>query len=96
MSDLISRKAVIKAIQNYFIGKIENHVNEVDVVDCNAEICHEVIDNIPTAYNVDDVVEKIREQDGVCTGCKRQYECNECSIGERIEIIKRGGKDEIN
>lgn len=66
MSDLISREAVKKAIQQYFIAKIENHVYEIDVVDCNAEICHEVIDNIPTAYDVDKVVEQLAKRFDYC------------------------------
>ena len=88
MNDLISREQTKKAIQNYFIGLNEKGIYEVDVVDCNAELYHEVISELPTAYDVDKVVQQLREQDGVCTGCKRQDECNECSIGERIEIIK--------
>ena len=54
----------------------------------------EDFDAQPTAYDLDKVVERIREQDGVCTGCRRKDECNECSIGERIEIVKGGGVNE--
>ena len=90
MSDLISRQALKENI-----GPIALLIAYRDDKGKIKRI-KDVIDNQPTAYDVDKVVEKIREQDGVCTGCKRQYECNECSIGERIEIIKRGGKDETN
>ena len=54
----------------------------------------EDFDAQPTAYDLDKVVERIREQDGVCMGCRRKDECNECSIGERIEIVKGGGVNE--
>lgn len=47
----------------------------------------------PTAYDIDKVIEQIKEQDGVCISCRHTDECNECSIGERIKIIKRGGLD---
>lgn len=52
------------------------------------------LENIPTVYDVDKVVEQLREQDGVCTGCRHKDECNECSVGERIDIVKGGGLNE--
>lgn len=61
MNDLISRKAVKRMIQDYFIELIKQEVNEVDVVDCNADL-QKSLDNVPTAYNVDKVVEKINEK----------------------------------
>ena len=90
MSDLISRQALLKVFEEQK-RKSDKFYEQIFF-----DAVMAIIENQPTAYDVDKVVEKIREQDGVCTGCKRQDECNECSIGERIEIIKRGGKDEIN
>ncbi len=84
MGNLISRKALLaKVVEANPMGGM-----------IGGKFIEDLIKTEPTAYDVDKVVEKIREQDGVCTGCKRQDECNECSIGERIEIIKRGGLDE--
>ena len=50
--------------------------------------------DLPTAYDVEKVIEQIKEQDGICTGCRHTDECNECSIGEKITIVKGGGIDE--
>lgn len=51
----------------------------------------ELIRKEPVAYDIDKVVQQIKEQDGVCIGCKCPDECNECAIGERINIVKSGG-----
>lgn len=84
MSDLISREAVKKAIRNYFIGKTENHIYEVDAVDCNAEICNEVLDSIPTAYDVDGVLEQLDDA------------YNNGILGDYHNIVKGAVKDELH
>lgn len=50
-------------------------------------LCH-----TPTAYNVEKVVEQLREQDGTCTGCNRRPdECAWCSVKDRLDIVRKGG-----
>lgn len=78
MGDLISRS---KLIEHFTVdGFIPDFIEEAIRVQ-------------PTAYDVDAVVEQLREQDGVCTGCRHQDECNECSVGERLDIVRKGGKE---
>ena len=104
MSDLISRKAVITTIHNYFHGLIDKGMHEIDVVDCNAELCKEV-DNIEVAYNMDKVVEQLQQMKTryflaiANTGNEtldKIYEDVGNSIDKAIEIVKGAVKDESN
>ena len=96
MNNLISREQTKKAIQNYFIGLNEKGIYEVDVVDCNAELCNEVISEIPNAYNVDGVVEELKRMSGIrFDGRNESYELNWCISTDRaVEIVKGAVKDE--
>lgn len=53
MSDLISRKAVITAIHNYFKDLIDRGVYSVEAVDCSAILSKYIIGDIPTAYDAE-------------------------------------------
>lgn len=104
MGDLISRTAAKKSINDYFVSLIEKGINEIDVVDCNAELCDEVIDRIETAYDVDKVVEKLevvrenRQYDAersLHNGnefMEYGYNCEISGIDKAIYIIKGGGQ----
>jgi len=70
MSDLISRKAVEKIIKEFFktkvdeIPKRENFNKLCDLCDLYLELnadLHKVIEDIPVAYDVDKVVEQLKE-----------------------------------
>lgn len=69
MSRLIDADKLKKEIENYFIDKITKHKYNVDCVDCNAELQEILasqemcdIDEQPTAYDVDKVVEQLEEE----------------------------------
>lgn len=52
------------------------------------------VDGMETSYDVDKVVKQLKNSYDACDYCKRKDECNECQIGEVIEIVKGGGRDE--
>lgn len=50
----------------------------------------DIIKRQPTAYDIDKVVEELKEaDDGYCWYCG-----NSISLGEAIKIVKAGGRDE--
>lgn len=52
----------------------------------------EFIDNLPTAYNVEKVVEQLEDMIQPCYECKE--DCNEkCVIEKAIDIVRNGGKE---
>ena len=93
MSDLISRKAVITTIHNYFRGLIDKGMREIDVVDCNAELCKEV-DNIEVAYNMDKVVEQLGECERYVYDAVSDEDSYVIDTEKAIEIVKGAVKDE--
>jgi hypothetical protein len=82
MSDLVSRKALNEIINNYDDGTINIY-----------ELLEQIRD-IPIVFDVDKVVKQLKNSYDACDYCKRKDECNECQIGEVIEIVKGGGRDE--
>lgn len=51
-----------------------------------------IVEKQPTAYDVDKVIQQLREQDGTCTGCNHSPdECAWCSVNERLDIVRKGG-----
>lgn len=84
MSDLISRKVVLDEIHKYFRERIDHGIYEVDVVDCSAHISKR-IDKLPTAFDVDKVVERLEaDTEHTFHGCiNKQY---------AISIVKGGGQ----
>lgn len=51
------------------------------------------IDSIPTAYDVDKVVERLRKEisDCMCDECDRHTDCDTCRAEKAVEIVKSGG-----
>ncbi len=51
------------------------------------------LDVIPTAYDVDKVVERLREEisDCMCDECDRHTDCDTCRAEKAVEIVKSGG-----
>lgn len=95
MSDLIKRSDVEKAIEEYFKMIIDNTDDDVDcALDYSKNLC-DTIKKIPTAYDADKVVEKMK-----CTA--DHYECEEqgredvymVDLDLAILIVKDGGMDE--
>lgn len=102
MDDLISKKEVECMIHDYFKDLIEKHITKMDIVDCNADL-QKRLDNIPTAYNPDKVVEKINDKiqnldnkskicmdiGDFCTSDRLSDHM--CAYIDCREIVKRGG-----
>lgn len=95
MGDLISRSAVIEAI-NKVVEEYEGKELIPSIFSANA-----VILNQPTAYDVDRVVEQLIElhREGYCPdedgdACILNKACGECYEDRLIEIVKAGGKSE--
>lgn len=82
MSDLISRRALLEDMRN----TITESSDTLDWIN--------LINKQPIAYDVDKVVKQLKNSYDACDYCKRKDECNECQIGEVIEIVKGGGRDE--
>ena len=86
MDDLIRRSDVIEEVYKR-IGA------DLDIDD--VEYFEKIINSVPTAYNVDKVVEQV---EGVYEYCST-HNCNDCNYSKRdecrddviIELIKAGG-----
>ena len=88
--ELISRKAVLTTIHNYFRGLIDKGMREINVVDCNTELCKEV-DNIEVAYDVDKVVEQLEECERYVYDAVSDEDNYVIDAEKAIEIVKGGG-----
>lgn len=100
MNDLISRKAVLETLRNYFASMIDKRKYNIDTVDCNADL-QKIVTNIDTAYDMDKVVERLELENKRLKTLK-----NNCiALGDHEVIgiesrayrfaidIVRGGKD---
>ena len=95
MSDLISKSVLIKVLKDRATNEaIMGYITAYDVT-------NSIIDEVeeqPTAYDIDKVVEELEEKDsdcedfGTCNYCQR-YWCPRILIyrGDAIEIVKKGG-----
>ena len=116
MSDLISRSMykskLIKALDvldKDYREAILNEDNDLILAIQNQQsaymIALRLLDNEPTAYSVDKVVDELEEI--ICPkrlyfcrvskgGCNKSDDvgCIDCAIQKAIEIVKRGGKNE--
>ena len=87
MSDLISRSKVISVLE-----KLEEHslTGKMDI--SNAIY---LLNNQPTAYSVEKVVEKLEEirAKDTCNKekCDTKELCRICVVDDAIEIVKQGG-----
>ena len=92
---LIDVEDFSKAMKDYFTDMIINRKYNVDCVDCNADLQH-LLDEQPTAYDVDKVVEKLESfaklAEDRWTSCtsKHAYQEHKCWV-KAIEIVKQGG-----
>ena len=83
MGDLISRSQLLKEIETWG-GCVE--------------ALHEYIQNMPTAYDVDKVVEELERIRAKKTcnkeKCDTKEICRICVVDDAIEIVKQGGKEQ--
>lgn len=94
-NDLISRKALLDKL-----GRIWGIPDDWDGgIDETCETALDVIENTPTAYDIDEVVERLEEKMSDTNFEKATQECNESYLtglvngyGEAIEIVKGGWK----
>ncbi len=95
MSDLISRSELIKALEEY---KEEDwNKNLCTTLPNVVDDCIDFIENMPTAYDVDKVVEELEEvhkkfcNSVTCGGKSMCKDCDEYIMFKKnIEIIKAG------
>lgn len=50
----------------------------------------EIIDEQPTAYDIENVVDEVRKYDHRCDDC-RAFNCSECEFMNLIDAIRKGG-----
>lgn len=81
-NDLISRKALMEELK-----KAEEECEDVMCVPSWATALS-VIENVPTAYDLDKVVDELYEK------AFTAYDTIAVSIDDAIEIVKKGGSDE--
>ena len=83
MGDLISRSQLLKEIETWG-GCVE--------------ALHEYIQNMPTAYDVDKVVEELERIRAKKTcnkeKCDTKEMCRICVVEDAIEIVKQGGEEQ--
>lgn len=93
MSDLISRQAVLDIIQKELNLRVSY---DADMV---LWAVKRYVSELPTAYNVDKVVDEVRTQFG-CKDCEfadtfLHPACNECAelevINDICDIVRKGG-----
>lgn len=92
MDDLISRAQMSEAIRDYLKDLITKGIHEVEITEFNVDV-QNIIEVQPTAYNVDKVLEQIKELRNYCdkTDCKKCKYKDTCFDAEMEKIIKAGG-----
>ena len=78
MSDLISRSKLLKEIETWG-GCVE--------------ALHEYIENMPTAYDIDKVVEELKTDSSVKLYGSQNSDNYMIPVKRAIEIVKAGGKE---
>jgi len=88
MSDLISRKAVLKLIEDIKVDKDipKNYGTLLDIMS--------VIRNMPTAYDVDKVMEQVKECERYVYDAVSDEDSYVIDTEKAIEIVKGAVKDE--
>ena len=88
MSDLISRKAVLKLIEDIKVDKDipKNYGTLLDIMS--------VIRNMPTAFDVDKVVEQLKECERYVYDAVSDEDNYVIDTEKAIEIVKGAVKDE--
>lgn len=97
-NDLISRSALSKKICNKKcdVPRFETEAElNAFLLGLNAKqiAVMECLSNMPTAYDVDKVVERLRKEisDCMCDECDRHTDCDTCRAEKAVEIVKSGG-----
>lgn len=88
MNDLIRREDVIKLVNQFVFGLCKAQNDEV------IKIFNKYVEKIPTAYNVDEVVEQLKESDQCVCLSNDELEVYKFAINDAIEIVKAGVKNE--
>jgi hypothetical protein len=91
MSDLISREVAIKVVENLCVdGKMWGNEG-LTLIDAYEAITE--LSDLPTAYDVDKVVEQI-EENILSTETIRRYDAGRRdAYYDAIELVKAGGKE---
>ena len=96
MSDLISRSALIEILEDYENDDWNKNISAMlpSVVDD----CIDFIENMPTAYDSDRVVEELEKIRAKKTcnkeKCDTKEICRICVVDDAIEIVKHGCVDD--
>ena len=103
MSDLISRSELLKAMDTWDKFGYDEHNRLIRIDSTNEEYVPYVryedmvncVMNMPTAYDVDKVVEELEEIRAKKTcnkeKCDTKEICRICVVDDAIEIVKQGG-----
>ena len=98
MSDLISRNELLSAISNMDF----DFGNDTEDIKTIIKMVSEVIDNMPTAYDIDKVVKELEENASRYTkkyttpyGNNGYKDVKAISIHKAIEIVKQSGVAEV-
>ena len=86
---LIDTENFSKAMKDYFADMITHHKYNVDCVDCNADL-QRLLDNHPTTYDVDKIVEELEEQKHMIALDGDDADFYKEAINDAIEIVKQG------
>ena len=87
---LIDTENFSKVMRDYFTDMITHHKYNVDCVDCNADLQH-LLDEQPTAYDVDKVAEELKTDSSVKLYGSRNSDNYMIPVNRAIEIVKKGG-----
>lgn len=90
MSDLISRSALIEVLKEYSNNDWNKSLCAM-FSDC-VDTCIDYVENAPTAYDVEKVVEEVKQVNNICNECKHKN-CEKCTIHKICDIIRAGGKE---
>lgn len=86
---LIDAKQTKREITKYLEECIDNNKIEIDVTELQIRIFG-IINNQPTAYNVEKVISDLESEKILHYGC-HVLETNVIKIDDAVQIVKRGG-----
>lgn len=102
MSDLISRSALLKYMETTEISQYIDELNKGND-NYNSTPLYDFVEEMPTAYDVDKVMEQLEEYRAKfdCVSCKYfddvegtcDKDCTDALIDGLIDIIRAGGKE---
>ncbi len=93
-NDLISRSALLEEI-NSFSMRITGSANAmaITIMEETKKSIAKIVDEQPTAYDMDKVVERLRKEldDCTCEECDSYPDCDTCKAERAVKIVKSGG-----